>query len=89
MKENIMSKQSKTDWDRIDAMSDEDIDTSEIPPLDDDFFANAELRIPERKIPITVCIDPDILVWYRSLGKGYQTRINSVLRMYMEAHQNR
>lgn len=40
-----MNNTSRTDWDRIDAMSDEDIDTSDIPPLSDEFFAKAQLRM--------------------------------------------
>jgi uncharacterized protein (DUF4415 family) len=68
-------------------MSDEDIDTSDIPPLDETFFANAKVRLPQRKVPITIRLDPDVLSWFRSLGKGYQTHINAVLRTYMEAQQ--
>ena len=87
MSANISKRQSLTDWERIDAMSDEDIDTSEIPPLDDAFFANAQVRLPERKAPITIRLDSDVLAWFRGLGKGYQTHINAVLRMYMDAQR--
>ncbi|MFQ5594271.1 MAG: BrnA antitoxin family protein [Anaerolineae bacterium] len=68
-------------------MSDADIDTSDIPPLGKDFWENAELRMPQRKVPITIRLDPDVLAWFRALGKGYQTHINAVLRTYMEARQ--
>ena len=74
---------SKTDWERVDAMSDDEIDTSDIPPLDENFFVAAELRLPRKKIPVTMRIDPDVLEWFKSFGKGYQTRMNAVLRMYM------
>ena len=84
-----MKKASRTDWERVDAMSDEDIDTSEIPPLDEDFFANAELRLPQKKIPITMRVDPDVLDWFKSFGSGYQTRMNAVLRIYMEGSSKR
>ena len=87
MSANASKRQSLTDWERIDAMSDEDIDTSDIPPLDDAFFANAQVRLPERKAPITIRLDSDVLAWFRGLGKGYQTHINAVLRMYMEAER--
>ena len=87
MSANVSRKQSGTDWERIDKMSDEDIDTSDIPPLDATFFANAPVRLPQRKVPITIRLDPDVLSWFRSLGKGYQTHINAVLRTYMEAQQ--
>ncbi|MFH1636434.1 MAG: BrnA antitoxin family protein [Chloroflexota bacterium] len=82
------TRASNTDWERIDALADEDINTADIPPLDDDFFAKAELRMPKKKMPVTIRLDPDILTWFRSTGKGYQTRINAVLRMYVDAKTN-
>ena len=86
MNENYSDDISMTDWDRLDAMQDEDIDTSDIAPLDESFFANAELRMPKTKKTITMRVDPEVLEWFRAQGKGYQTRMNAVLRMYMEAH---
>jgi uncharacterized protein (DUF4415 family) len=68
-------------------MSDEDIDTSDIPPLDETFFANAEIRMPQAKPSITIRLDPDILEWFKGQGRGYQTRINAVLRKYVEAQK--
>ena len=84
MNENASKNTSLTDWERVDALTDEEIDTSDIPPLDDDFFANAELKMPEPKQAITIRVDKDVLEWYKSQGKGYQTRMNAVLRMYMD-----
>ena len=66
-------------------MKDRDIDFSDIPPLDNAFFANAVLRLPRRKKSLSIRLDPDVLEWFKHQGKGYQTRINAVLRMYMEA----
>ena len=85
MNANNMKNTSQTDWERVDAMTDEEIDTSEIPPLDEEFFRHAQLRIPQTKSTITIRLDSDILEWFKSQGKGYQTRINAILRMYMEA----
>lgn len=82
-----MKKPSRTDWTRVDALQDEDIDTSDIPPLDADFFAEAELRLPSAKPSITIRLDPDVLDWFKGQGKGYQTRINAVLRRYVEAQK--
>jgi uncharacterized protein (DUF4415 family) len=84
MKENGSKNTSLTDWERVDALTDDEIDTSDIPPLDDDFFANAELVMPEPKQVITIRVDKDVLDWFKSQGKGYQSRMNAVLRMYME-----
>ena len=78
-----MNKSSKTDWDRLAKMEGHDIDTSDTPELDDNFFQNAELRVPIKK-PVTLRLDADVLEWFKAGGKGYQTRINQLLRKYME-----
>ena len=83
-----MKKTSATDWDRLASMKDEDIDTSDTPELNDTFFNEAELRVPVKK-PVTIRLDSDVLEWFKSQGQGYQTRINSLLRKYMEAQQSR
>ena len=82
-----MSKVSRTDWKRLANMEDQDMDTSEIPELDDAFFQNAELRVPPKQ-PVTLRLDSDVLGWFKSQGAGYQTRINKLLRSYMESQQN-
>ena len=79
-----MKTSSKTDWERLAKMEDEDIDTSDIPELDGTFFQNAELRVPVKK-PVTLRLDADVLEWFKAGGKGYQTRINQLLRKYMES----
>lgn len=79
-----MKRQSRTDWKRVDAMRDEDIDYSDIPKQGPDFFANAILW-PGPKEQITLRIDPDVLKFFRKQGRGYQSTINAVLRKYMEA----
>jgi uncharacterized protein (DUF4415 family) len=81
-------RQSKTDWARIDAMRDEDIDFSDIPKAGPDFFADAILW-PGLKKQITLRLDPDVLKFFRKHGRGYQTTINAVLRKYMEAQERR
>jgi uncharacterized protein (DUF4415 family) len=71
----------------IEAMSDEDIDFSDIPKLDEEFFKNAKLveRKP-RTEAISIRIDRDVLQWFKqhAKNKGYQTLINDVLRTYVE-----
>ena len=79
-----MKKQSKTNWDRIDSLKDGEIDYSDNPRLDADFFARA-VRWPGNKELISLRLDPDVLAFLRSQGKRYQTTINTLLRNYMEA----
>ncbi|MCV6627509.1 MAG: BrnA antitoxin family protein [Cellvibrionaceae bacterium] len=81
-----MKKSSKTEWKKLQSMQDKDIDTSDIPELDEQFFQTAELHLPPKK-PITIRIDADVLEWLKGQGKGYQSRINKLLRSYMEANQ--
>lgn len=91
MKKNSTSKVSATDWKRIDAMRDEDIDLSDIPEVTPEMFARAVIRRGLKPIPkksqVTLRLDRDVLTWFKGQGRGYQTRINSLLRAYMDAHQ--
>ena len=76
----------KTNWERIDQMSDEDIDTSDIPPLDASFFSNAKLRMPEGKVPVLISVDSDVMEWFKSQDQ-YRELINSALRVFAETHK--
>jgi len=73
----------KSDLARIDRTRDEDIDYSDIPELDDRVFAQPLVEWPPKKEPITIRVDADVLDWFKRQGRGYQTRINQVLRRYM------
>jgi len=71
-------------------MKDEDIDLSDSPEISPDLFARAVLRrglkhVKLPKVQLTVRVDRDVLDWYRSRGRGYQTQINALLRAFMEA----
>ena len=87
MSERSLKRPSETDWERIDSMADEEIDTSDIPPLGDEFFARAEWRMPRRKTAVTLSVDDDVLKWFEAQGAEFQQRINAALRIYAEAHQ--
>lgn len=87
MKPDNLKKKSKTDWDKLNNMSDSKINYSDIPELNKSFFKNGKLRMPKNKPRISIRLDSDVLEWFKSHGAGYQTRINAVLRMYMEAHK--
>ncbi len=79
-----------TDWERLRSMTDEEIDFSDIPEVTPEMFARAIVRRGLKselaKEQITLRIDSDVLAWFRAQGRGYQTRINALLRAYMEAH---
>ena len=66
-------------------VEDEDIDFSDIPELDDKFWENAVLVKPgELKESITIRLDADVVRFFKGGGRGYQTRINDVLKSYMQ-----
>jgi len=88
MKKKRSKKRSRTDWARIDALKDEDIDHSDIPKLGTAFFKDAILW-PGTKKQITIRLDPDVLAFFRKRSKRYQTTINAVLRTYVQAQKRR
>jgi uncharacterized protein (DUF4415 family) len=69
--------------DALRELPDATIDYSDIPALGDDFFATAELLMPAGKTEVSLRVDNDVLAFFRTGGKGYQSRINAVLRAYM------
>jgi uncharacterized protein (DUF4415 family) len=88
MKAKNTTKESRTDWNRLRDMADKDIDVSDIPELDKDFFSRASVRMPTRKKAVSIRLDADVLDWFKHEQKHYQTKINAVLRTYVQAHQH-
>jgi uncharacterized protein (DUF4415 family) len=78
------SNTSRTNWAVLEAMTDEEIDYSDIPPLTDEFFEKATSRIPATQAHRLVQIDPDVLKWFQA--HGGEASINSVLRRYIETN---
>ncbi len=91
MNKNFTSKQSETDWERLRNMKDEDIDFSDIPRMTPEFFVGGivrkGLKPVRRKNQLTLRIDQDVIEFFKEEGRGYQTKINQLLRAYMEAHK--
>jgi uncharacterized protein (DUF4415 family) len=83
-------KETKTNFEKLAAMSDDDIDCSDIPELSKEFLASAKWMIetPEKE-QITIRIDKSVLDFYRQTGRGYQTRMNAVLRAYAETEKRK
>lgn len=80
-----------TDWARVDALTDAQIETAinddpdAAPVLDEAWFRDAELVIPT-KIATSIRVDGDVMDWFKSNGRGWQTRMNAILRAYAKAH---
>ena len=73
--------------DEIDAVEDEDIDFSDIPELDEEFWSRAELVEPDRTEQVTIRVKRSVLDYFKAPGKGYQTRMNRVLESYVRARR--
>lgn len=88
---------SRTHWERLDALSDAEVDTSDIAPLTEEDFARSEWRLPAalnpsltittRPVMVEVAVDEDILAWFQSQGQDYEERMRAALRLYAEAHR--
>ena len=89
MNGNDSNNISRTDWAALEAMTDEEIDYSEIPPLTEAFFETATLRIPANQALRLIQLEAEVIEWYQSQGTDYKTLIHSVLRRYMEDSRNR
>ena len=72
---------------QIGAVKDENIDFSDIPELDEQFWSNALLVEPDHTEQITMRVKRSVLDFFRAPGKGYQTRINRVLESYVRAQR--
>lgn len=92
MKKPATSRKSRTDWKRVDALEDRQINFSDTRELTPEMFARAVVRRGLKPVPgkrqLTIRIDSDVLEWYRRQGPGYQTRINALLRAYMQERKN-
>jgi uncharacterized protein (DUF4415 family) len=86
-------RRGKTDWARVDALSDREIesavksDPDAAPMLDKEWFRNAKVVLPEPKVPISLRMDREVVEWFNARSRRYQSRINAVLKAYVEAHR--
>jgi uncharacterized protein (DUF4415 family) len=85
----VNKKSIKSDLARIDRTKDAEIDYSDIPALDKSFLKKAMTAWPPVKKQLTIRLDADVLEWVKGDGKGYQTRINRILRVVMESQPTR
>lgn len=89
MSNNAISKNADTDltdWARVDAMCDDDIDLSDNPEWGEEQFAKAQRRGPQKatlKQPISIRLSPEVVEYFKASGPGWQTRLDAVLRDYV------
>ncbi len=89
------SDDGQTDWEALDALTDDEIeaavrdDPDAAPLLTSAWLAKAKVVEPAGKAMVTLRVDRDVLEFFRAGGRRYQTRMNAVLRAYMEHEQAR
>jgi uncharacterized protein (DUF4415 family) len=85
----IRQMESRTDWERLRQMTDDEIETAaredpDSPLLDDEWLRAARLVAPSgAKEQISIRLDEEVIEFFRGQGRGYQTRINDVLKAYV------
>jgi len=85
---------SRTDWERLRAMSDEEVEANALsdpdnPPATPEQLAGAAVVTPEdrEQVPVSLRLDPDVIDFFKAQGCGYQSRINAVLRDYVQGQR--
>lgn len=82
-----MSIQEKT-IEELAAMPDSEIDYSDIPATDKEFWESAKVVRPQPQKAISLRVDQEVLDWFKGQGRGYQTLMNAVLKAYMETQKS-
>lgn len=83
--EQARQMKGHTDWDRLRREQEAGIEPEPDPDEPELDWSRARLVIPEPKTAVSIRLDADVLAFFKGQGRGYQTRINAVLRAYMEA----
>jgi uncharacterized protein (DUF4415 family) len=88
---SLVPLKGKTDWRRLDRQTSAQTEAIAMKdgdgrPMSDEEWAKSEIIQPQ-KVPVGLKLDDDVLGWFKSQGKGYQTRINTILRRYYETHR--
>jgi len=88
---SLVPLKGKTDWKRLDRMTSTQVEAiaasdRDGAPMTDAEWAKTEIVHPH-KVAVGLKLDDDLLGWFKSQGKGYQTRINTILRRYYETHR--
>jgi uncharacterized protein (DUF4415 family) len=92
--EMLRRGESRTDWAKVDAMTEEELEASIAADPDDIHEELDRSKVisglppfPPAKKHINIRIDADVLDWFKATGRGYQTRITQVLRAYVESRK--
>lgn len=87
MSENSTNDISRTNWEKVDSLTEEEIDTSDIPPITEELFSKSRWWRPVSSTNVLVEIDPDTLAWFQNQGEDCEKKMAAALRIYANAHQ--
>lgn len=86
--EMISRGEDLTDWAKVDALTEEELEASIDHEDEGEFdWSRAFIGVPTAKQQITLRLDRDIIDWFKHQGPRYQTRMNAVLRAYVDANR--
>jgi len=92
VKKNILKKAAKTDWAKVDAMTDDEIDYTDSPEVTEEMFKLMRKYEPSKKVTVNLRMDKEIVDFFKEHSHKYQTKINEVLaafvRGYKKAHSH-
>ena len=77
---------SRTDIAKLRQKNDKNINYEDSPATTKEFWKDAKVHMPQHKVHISLRLDEDIINYFREEGKGYQSRINAILKAYMNIH---
>ncbi len=92
LKAMVAAGQSRTDWARVDRTTEEEVErqaAEDDAAFPEDWRDSAILGLPPRKQAINIRLDEDVIAWFKRLGPGYQTRINTVLRSFVKGRRGK
>lgn len=88
--EMVRRGEDQTDWVRLDALTDAEIEASIDVEDEGEFdWSTLQMDVPASKQQLTIRYDGDVIDWFRAQGPGYQTRMNAVLRSYVDAQKRK
>ena len=88
--EMLRRGESQTDWARVDAMTEEELEATIDHAEEGEFdWSTVQVGVPSSKQQLTIRLDRDVIEWFKTQGAGYQTRMNAVLKSFVEAQKKR
>jgi uncharacterized protein (DUF4415 family) len=91
LRQKIERGASKTDWQRANAVSQATVErfaNHDEGPLPEDWENSVIIGLPPAKHDVHIRLDGDVIEWFKRSGRGYQTRINAVLRAFVESRRD-